>query len=502
MTTSLQAFRSLSAGMALPSSGGSGVSALGYDAVDQTKKRKLVSPNSRSEDIELDDSKRKQLVAQANDCLRNFAIARWAIGKHLDFVSRFSFSCQTKTPFDTDVQDLMTEWANEPTECDIMGRHTLDRITRMTEARAVVGGDHLLLKLSSGHIQQVETDRLRNELGKESDTEVHGVAVDKQGRAKSYKIWKRERYGGYVDPRDIPADQALFHAYYPSERSDQVRGIGLITAGLNDFVDAYEWQDLTKATAKLRTAFGMIITSEALDGLGVHTDVTSDTDGDGSTTDEVGRYEVELGKGPFKLELEPGEDAKFLHDDSPSANTFEFFKSTIGFALKSLDIPLSFYDEALTNFFGQRAALILYLESCKTKRRNLVMNVLRPLTRWKIVQWIAQGRLRLPANGDITRIPFSWHPAGVPYWNPSQEINADIQAIQSGLGNWEDIYLERTGRDWFSDMKRLKEQQDFLRDEGIALDPKVIQFIQVATDPANVGTTNPLAQLPIGGLAL
>lgn len=473
------------------------VSSFGYDAVDDIRKRRQASPNLRSEDMDLMQAQRQQLQAQARDCMRNFSIARWAVGKHLDFVSRFSFSCQTKTGFDNDLQRLMEEWSNEPNECDIMGRHTLDRIVRMTEARSVLDGDHLLLKLASGHIQQVESDRLRSVIGNGIEQlEIHGIKLNEFGKSLSYKIWKREIFGGYSEPVDVPADGVLFHGYFPNERADQVRGIGLITAGLNDFVDSYEWQDITKATAKLRTAFGIIISSNGPDGIGDHS-VSEEPDDATSTAQNAGKYDVDLGKGPFKLEMDPGEDVKFLNDESPSQNTFEFFKSTIGFALKSLDIPLSFYDEGLTNFFGQRAALILYLESCKTKRKNLVMNVLRPLTRWKIVQWVAQGRLKLPANATIASIPFAWHPAGVPYWNPQQEINADVQAIQSGLGNWEDIYLERTGRDWFADMLRLKEQQRFLRDNDIALDPKVIQLIQVATDPSQQ-TGNPLTSLPVG----
>lgn len=466
-------------------------SSYGYDAVDDPKKRRQASPSIRSEDIELNAAKRKQLVAQANDAMRNFAIARWGVNKHLDFVSRFTFSCQTRTQFDYDLQELMEEYSNEKELCDIAGRHTLDRQVRMTEARAVVGGDHALLMLKSGHLQQVETDCIRDAAGVVNDNMVHGVRVDNQGKALAYNIWRRMRAGGYEFQKEVSAADVLFHAYYPTESSSQVRGIGLITAGLNDFVDAYEWQDLTKATAKLRTAFAMIVSSNALDGVGEHTAVA---DEDGEPTD---KYEVDLGKGPFKLELDPGEDVKFLSDQSPSANTFDFFKSTIGFALKSLDIPLSFYDEALTNFFGQRAALILYLESCKTKRKNLVSNILRPLTIWKMRQWVAQGRLRVPANGNLDKVKFAWHPAGVPYWNPSQEINADIQAIQAGLGNWEDIYLERTGRNWFADMLRRKEQTDFLEKNGIVLDPTVIQILQIATDPSKVGT-NPLSALPVG----
>ena len=478
------------------------VSSLGYDIVTDVTKRKQVNPNNRSEDVELLQAQRQQLVAQSRDSMRNFAIARWAIGKHLDFVSRFSFSCQTRTSFDSDVQKLMDEYANEPKNCDITGRHTLDRIVRMTEARAVLDGDHLLSKLSTGHLQQIETDRLRGLLGNTSDgTNIHGVELDPQGRALSYKVWKRMLFGGYTEPVDIPADQVLFHAYYPNERADQVRGIGLITAGLSDFIDAYEWKDITKAVAKLRTAFGIIFTSNGDDGIGETTeDVPHQVlgpDGQLYTAPYQGKYKVDLGKAPFKLELDPGEDAKFLTDMSPSTQTFEFFKSTIGFALKSLDIPLCFYDEGLTNFFGQRAALILYLESCKTKRRNLIVNVLRPLTRWLIVRWIAQGRLKLPPNGKINDIPFNWHPAGMAYWNPVQEVSADIQQIQAGLATWEDIYLARTGRDWFADMLRRKEQTDFLEKNGIVLDPQIIQIMQFGTDPSNMGE-NPLAGLPKG----
>jgi hypothetical protein len=477
-------------------------SALGYDVIADVTKRKQASSNLRSEDLELFQAQRQELTAQSRDAMRNFAIARWAVGKHLDFVSRHSFSCQTKTRFDTDVQDLMEEYSNDPNQCDITGRHTLDRIVRMTEARAVLEGDHLINKVSDGRLQQIEGDRLRGVLGVGiSPTSVHGIELDKFGKAKSYKVWERMLFGGYVNPVDLPAEHVLFHAYYPNERSDQVRGIGLITAGLADFIDAYEWQDLTKATAKLRTAFGMIVTSEAMDGLGDNYELPTipqyAPDGTLLAPTTPAKYEVELGKGPFKLEMDPGEDVKFLTDNSPSIETFEFFKSTIGFALKSLDLPLCFYDEGLANFFGNRAQLIMYIESCKYKRKNLRQNILNPLTQWLIVRWVAEGRLRLPANGRLDKIPYHWHPAGIPYWNPVQEVTADLQQIAGGLATFEDVYLERTGRDWFADMLRLKEQQKFLIDNDIKLDPKVMNFIQINSDPNQVGSS-PLSQLPAG----
>ena len=230
-----------------------GRTALGYDIVEQTDRRNNPSPNNRSEDIELNPALRQQLVAQANDCMRNFAIARWAVGKHLDFVARHTFNSQTKTSFDYDLQTLMEEWTSEPKLCDTTARHTFDRIARMTEARAVLVGDHLLLKCKSGQLQQVETDRLRDEVGVSLDsTKVHGVWMDRQGAAQSYRVWDRMPYGGYTNPRNIASDACCFHGYWPNERSDQVRGIGLITAGLTDFCDAYECIDAKGSTRSIR----------------------------------------------------------------------------------------------------------------------------------------------------------------------------------------------------------------------------------------------------------
>jgi len=300
--------------MSAPADSRTGTSSFGYDAVDDVTKRRQANPNIRSEDNELLQAQRQQLQAMSNDSMRNFSIARWAIGKHLDFVSRFTFSCQTQTSFDRDVQALMEEYSNEPEQCDVAGRHTLDRMVRMTEAGAVLRGDHSLLMLRDGRVQQIESDRIRSELGSGIDpAEVHGVKLDKYGKAISYKVWQRQVFGGYSDPTDVPRAGVLFHGYFPNERSDQVRGVPLIAAGLNDFVDTYEWKEITKATAKIRTAFGVIVTSDASEGLGEH---TVEESCDSGLVDQWGnpvkasgpKYKVDLGKGPFKLELDPGEE--------------------------------------------------------------------------------------------------------------------------------------------------------------------------------------------------
>jgi hypothetical protein len=66
----------------------------GYDATQAKGKRKVPVARSRSEDAELNNSERLILGGSTRDLRRNFAVAAWAIRKHLDYVSTFSFQCR------------------------------------------------------------------------------------------------------------------------------------------------------------------------------------------------------------------------------------------------------------------------------------------------------------------------------------------------------------------------------------------------------------------------
>lgn len=463
--------------------------AFGYDVVADSGQRRRDPLNAlRTEDAELTCQRRRKLLAIERDALRNFSVARWAMGKHLDFVSTFSFSSQTKTSFDTAFQSRMEKWMHEKDLCDIAGRHTFSRILRMTEARAAGDGDHLLVMVEGNRLQQVESDRIRTYRETKGNCRriVEGCVQNDFGRNIAYQVFRRGNNGsGYHFQQEIDARHCLFHAYFPGERADQTRGVGLITSGLSDFIDAYEWTGMAKAVEKVRAAFGVIFKSNDPEGTGNYTPV-----GEGKS------YDVDFGRGPVSLNLDPNDSVEFLSNDTPGGNTVAFFNACIGFALKSLDIPLCFFDETLTNFFGQRAQFILYLKSCMQKRDNLRANVLNPLTKWLARSWVADGSLVLPPNGSIDNLPFRWQAAGTPYWNPVQEVTAQLMAIRGGLANYEDMYLETTGRDWFEDTKRLAEQQRHIRETGVILDESLAPVMAAAlmqSDPSNPINTLPTA---------
>lgn len=440
----------------------------GYDAVANSGKRRVSTPVIRSEDQELNSAQRRQMQSQAGDVVRNFAIASWAVRKHLDFVSRFSFQAQTGNDVvDTQIEELVREFS-EQGNCEVTRRHDLFRFIRLFEARACVDGDVGAIKLSNGMLQAVESDRIRQPLGNDAFVSpitgevdsaepgwVHGVNCTKWGAANAYAVWKRSA-NGYVFERNIAARNFILHGYF--DRFDQVRGITPLASGLNSLQDVYENFDYALAKAKVSQLFGIAFFSDRQQAAGIVEEESEDDE-----DSEEPRYKVDFKQGPMAIELDPGDKAEILESNQPSDQFQNFTQSIIQVALKSLDIPFCFYDESHTNYYGSKAAVVLYIESCKHKRKNL-QNVLNEITRWKIAQWVLEGRLVLPSGMDASNVTFEWIHAGLPWWDPSKEIAADVAAVDSGLRTRTEIRKERFGDNW-EDVIREKAKEDKLMTE-------------------------------------
>jgi len=133
----------------------------GYDAVESKNRRQAPTGRLRSEDKELLPHQRRKLTSASRDIHRNFTIAAWAIRKHLDYVSTFSFQSRTgSADLDGRIEDLMGWWSR-PANCDVAARHSLPRLVRLAEERRMVDGDVFFLKLSDGRLQAIEGDRVQ-----------------------------------------------------------------------------------------------------------------------------------------------------------------------------------------------------------------------------------------------------------------------------------------------------------------------------------------------------
>lgn len=428
-------------------------SAFGYDAAGDSPRRKAPSATLSSEDEHLKGNKRAKLVGGVRDLVRNFTLCGWMIRKHLDFVSTFNFQARTG---DDQLDDLLEQFIARRSlaeNADVRGIHPLRRLVRMTEARATIDGDLAWLKLRDGTIQAIEGDRIRDPETKtiaKGERWFQGVRTDAVGKPIEAGIWNRDG-SGFVFDRRVAWPSLFWHAAYDTHhRFDVTRGVGPVVSAMDELRDMYEAKTYALAKLKVAQMFGLVIYSDSLDGAGSHaaTGEGTDTDGDGALDQE--RYSVDFGKGPIKLELDAGDKAEFLEAKQAAGETVQFLNFCIAVAMKALDIPLSFYDEAHTNFFGQKTALTLYQQSANRKREN-VRDLLNAWSRWQLIRGVGEGELLLPRSMPLDELiagagsRWDWIPAGLPWFDRAREVGPALKAIGGGLDTHSRVCRELYG---------------------------------------------------------
>jgi len=410
-----------------------------YDATEDKKRRRPPKVQLLSEDKHLDSTGRKKLVATARNIHRNYEIAAWMIRKHLDYVSSFEFQAkQNGQAIDDQLERLMTRWS-KAANFAAAGRHSRRRFTRLAEARRTIDGDFFTLKLARGQVQGIEGDRVRTPLmgvvpdHVRPEDLVHGIQVDKAGRAVAYALHNRNTVGdGFTFDRLLPARHVVPLAYY--DRLDQVRGISPLASAINRMQDTYEALDYALIKAKVTQLFALAIFSERDDTAGevVASDGSQDADGDGTADEGTERYSVDFGRGPIKLELDPGDDAKFLESAHPSTQFKDYSELCIAVALRSLDIPYTFFDCTKANYSATRQDLLLYDQSAREKRED-IKEWLDALTAWRIGLWVLDGDLVLPPGLTVADLSWEWIHKGIPWIDPLKEVKADGEAVSKGF---------------------------------------------------------------------
>lgn len=442
-----------------------------YIAAESSNQRRDPGTRIQSSDAILDHTKRRRVIEGARDLWRNYSVAAWAVRKHLDFVSTFTFQAGTKDPeFNQQLEKLM-RWYSRPLNCDVSNRHSLRRMIRLAEARRVLDGDVFLVKVN-GRLQAIEGDRVQDPPTKTTEqTWIHGVEVASGGRLKNVSIYERKPDGRYIWEKNVSAGNVMQLAYW--DAFDQYRGVSPLASAIPEFQDCLEVKDYARAKAKITQLFALAITREMAD---------SDDD-----DEEDSGYQIDLGKGPVKVELDPGDKMDFLESKHPSTEFQAFLTMCLQSALKALDIPWSFYDEAYTNFFGSRSALIMYLQSVRSKREDL-RELLDRITVWKILQWVAQGYLVLPSGTTIEDLNWDWIPSGMPWWDPSKEVAGDLAAVNGKLRTRSEIRRERYGDDWRDVVRKLAEEEEYLREMG--MDPAAVTEPTTGVPPTSTEDDN------------
>jgi hypothetical protein len=415
-----------------------------YDALNpKGRRRSAPASRVRPEDATLTGSRRDRLDQNALDVWRNMSLLAWMIRRTLDYCCLFDFQPQTTDAgLNKDLRWLMTRDC-EASKIDYVGRYDWDDMRRVAESLKILTGDMFFVPLSEGTLQPIEGSYCRNPQNISNDTTwVNGARLNKRGRVMEWNF--REQLMNSLNTYDandkgISARNVWQHVQYEG-RLNQIRGYSPIQAILNEMRDISETFDHARAKVKLDQIFGVaIFEKEDNDD-----DLPKGVDDDGNEVDEEKVENYDFGGGPVVMRRKAGEDVKMLTADNPANSTQDFLKLCIQVALKALDLPYNFFDEAHTNFFGSRAAWNLYERSCWS-RRQTQLRLHHRLTRWRLFQWTlpvdlgGTGEIKLPSSMPMDELSYRWVSRGLPWWKPDEELTAAITAASVGLKTWQGI---------------------------------------------------------------
>ncbi len=451
----------------------------GYDATLTSRNRRSASGVIRPEDKVLDRTARVRLSSNSMDLHRNAILFAWAIRRHLDYTTIFDFQPLTGDDgMNRDLRDLM-ERDNRPENCDVGGRHSWNRLRRLAEVRKLLDGDCGFLTLRSGMLQGVESHMVKNPAMQVRADQARwdsGVKLGPGRRAVAYCLTDRDQYG-MLHERVVPQSQFFMLGAFEG-RFDQIRGISPVAGALNEFRDVYETKELINAKVKLDQIFGVAFMRDQGAGSLAEefgTDGATESETENATDAEPSAPpSYDLGQGIKGFDLDKDEKIELIHSSNPSTQSQKFLELSIAIAIKALDLPFNFFNEASTNFFGSKAAWIQYDRSCVAKREDQ-LELHRRYTIWRMTRWMlptdfgGTGEIVLPRSMDLKDVNWKWVPRGMPWWNPQEELTVDLMAAAAGLKTLQQICDERGLGIWTDNLKGLSAEFEIAKSLGFTL---------------------------------
>lgn len=333
--------------------------------------------------------------------------------------------------------DAFRRRASKAALFDASGRLDWQDASQWLVRRAIIDGDALavLSKAPDGGAQFRFYPA--NQIWGGDDGFVLGCRVDRAGRISQYRLVNED------DVRIIDGFQGVLFQMEPD--SGRFRGISGLVSAINDAVDLRDFDNLTKASAKLAASYAIVETKHLDDsrasmqgamqermlanlaGHGAEAAEATDSSQDASpiTALSSGNYQPFSVNGATVASLAPGRDLKVLHDTRPSNEVQSYMrdvKARLAYAL-GFDPSLVYYVSDLGSA-GVRYALQRNRRTLQTWRHQL-QKISDRLYKHVLACEVAAGRLR-PCNDE--------HWTAVD-WIPLNDLTIDVGRDTAALLN-------------------------------------------------------------------
>jgi capsid protein len=398
----------------------------GYNAVTNKGRRKAPKTRVQNESKVLSRRDRVKLVATIKDLSRNDPVVGWALRKHLDYVSTFTFQAKTKdSEMNKKIEKAWKNWSRKES-CDIAKRHNLNNMIRLFESGKAFDGDSALLKIKGFKLQGVESDRIgkAGDIPKSYKNMVNdeGLILDKFGAVSRYMINKRDQSGNLMYQTSVTPSSIIFDGYF--QRFDQVRGISPMASAVNTFLDVVECNEALLLKCKKHGMFGLAIMSEGSDESGFN-EYDGETGGESDVDTDKYDFQMDMG---LKIELDQGDKVDMFESKTPSNEYQDYVTLMLRIALLAFDIPYTFFNSQGSSYSANKQDRAEY-ELSSTQKRQSNRDALE-----NIAEWVLPELLKDIENAP-SEIDYEFIPQGTPWIDELKEVQATQMRIASGVSN-------------------------------------------------------------------
>jgi len=329
----------------------------------------------------------EQLRELSREMERDNVIVSAAFDRMEDLVIGDGYNLQVqagKTKWGQQVEQRWADWWGE--EADHTRRFVGSDLDRIIFRSAMRDGDVFIHERNSdGEILLVEGHRVKSNIGGDRTEWVDGIRTTKSGRAVSYQVYNDDDQ----KPVYISAKKMLHVAR--RERISQTRGLPILASSATTFDDIDSYIEACIVGSRTSVAHAIAITKEA-----------DPNDSEAASTKDRA---IEAGG---IIELQPGEDIRNVGSTLQMAEFGPFMTKMMRLAGLKLGLSLEILslDFSETNFSSARASIQLVRRAMNRHHSFLLNYVYRPLLKWKVDGWIADGSLKAPrTRWTVTSLP-------------------------------------------------------------------------------------------------
>jgi lambda family phage portal protein len=385
----------------------------------------------------------------------------------------------------TEVEEKFKEWAL-PETCSASGKYSWTDFQGMAISTMARDGEFLCRFIEADNpfgfalkfYDVAYLDETFNEDLKNGNRVVMSVEVDRYDRPAAY-YFTTPRYDVAPYAREsmervrVPAEQVV-HCFLPFEDDGQVRGVPWAHAAMWNLRKLGQFEEAALINAHIAAcSMGFIIPPENDEGAGI--------------PEEEGHapIEAEYVAGVLR-ELPPGYDIKTIEAAHPN-NDFDPFTSTV-LRGAACGLDVSYFalagDLEAVNYSSARVGLLDDRDNYRSLQNFLINHFCRRVYRHFLKRGILTGALNvLPSDYERLKSP-DFQPRGWAWVDPLKDIAAAVEGINNGLTTRSQVIAEQGG-DFEETVRRLKEEQDFINENGVltkSSDLQVLASLAAATD--------------------